>query len=304
MARAPNEKVNKALSLYQKGYKLVDIAKELDIPPGTVRRWKKTYNWDNSERSEKENDKSERSVSKKSKENEKKKRKEKAIAEEVKEVLENTELTDKQRLFCVIYAKCMNATKSYLKVYGCSYETAMVNGCNLLRNTKIKEQIDLLLGAECNKEFLKRSILQKYIDIALADITDFLEFGQEEVPVMGPFGPIIDKKTKKEITKVINVVRFKESSEIDGTLLSEVKQGKDGASIKLLDKMKAIEFLAKYSGLLDTVTKEKLEIEKQKLEIAKIKSGAYEEEEEVEDDGFIAALGNKVAEVWADEKDS
>ena len=116
--------------------------------------------------------------------------------------------------------------------------------------------------------------------------------------------PIIDKKTKKEITKVINVVRFKESSEIDGTLLSEVKQGKDGASIKLLDKMKAIEFLAKYSGLLDTVTKEKLEIEKQKLEIAKIKSGAYEEEEEVEDDGFIAALGNKVAEVWADEKDS
>lgn len=304
MARAPNEKLNKALSLYQKGYKLVDIAKELDIPQGTVRRWKKTYNWDNSERSEKENDKSERSVSKKSKENAKKKRKEKAIADEVKEVLENTELTDKQRLFCVIYAKCMNATKSYLKVYGCSYETAMVNGCNLLRNTKIKEQIDLLLGAECNKEFLKRSILQKYIDIALADITDFLEFGQEEVPVMGPFGPIIDKKTKKEITKVINVVRFKESSEIDGTLLSEVKQGKDGASIKLLDKMKAIEFLAKYSGLLDTVTKEKLEIEKQKLEIAKIKSGAYEEEEEVEDDGFIAALGNKVAEVWADEKDS
>ena len=138
MARAPNEKLNKALSLYQKGYKLVDIAKELDIPQGTVRRWKKTYNWDNSERSEKENDKSERSVSKKSKENAKKKRKEKAIADEVKEVLENTELTDKQRLFCVIYAKCMNATKSYLKVYGCSYETAMVNGCNLLRNTKIK----------------------------------------------------------------------------------------------------------------------------------------------------------------------
>ena len=28
------------------------------------------------------------------------------------------------------------------------------------------------------------------------------------------------------------------------------------------------------------------------------------EEEEVEDDGFIAALGNKVAEVWANEKDS
>ena len=52
MARAPNEKLNKAYALYQKGYKLVDIAKELDIPDGTVRRWKKTYNWD-SERSDK-----------------------------------------------------------------------------------------------------------------------------------------------------------------------------------------------------------------------------------------------------------
>lgn len=57
MARAPNEKVNEAFELYKNGLKLVEIAKELDIPDGTVRRWKKTYNWDN-ERSE---NKSERS---------------------------------------------------------------------------------------------------------------------------------------------------------------------------------------------------------------------------------------------------
>lgn len=299
--RSPARDEAKKLYLESNGeMKLVDIAAKLNILDSQVRKWKSQDKWEQELKGALP--KSKWNVT--NKKLNKKSSKKESIADEVKEVLENTELTDKQRLFCVIYAKCMNATKSYLKVYGCSYETAMVNGCNLLRNTKIKEQIDLLLGAECNKEFLKRSVLQKYIDIALADITDFLEFGQEEVPVMGPFGPIIDKKTKKEITKVINVVRFKESSEVDGTLLSEVKQGKDGASIKLLDKMKAIEFLAKYSGLLDTVTKEKLEIEKQKLEIAKIKSGAYEEEEEVEDDGFIAALGSKVAEVWANEEDS
>lgn len=300
MARAPNEKEKYELAEvdYINGMKYKDIAEKYEVSINTVKSWKTRYSWN---KDKKGVHTKEKVCTQKRKKNNSKKE---PIVDEVKEVLENTELTDKQRLFCVIYAKCMNATKSYLKVYGCSYETAMVNGCNLLRNTKIKEQIDSLLGAECNKEFLKRSVLQKYIDIALADITDFLEFGQEEVPVMGPFGPIVDKKTKKEITKVINVVRFKESSEVDGTLLSEVKQGKDGASIKLLDKMKAIEFLAKYSGLLDTVTKEKLEIEKQKLEIAKIKSGAYEEEEEVEDDGFIAALGSKVAEVWANEENS
>ncbi|GAA0103296.1 phage terminase small subunit [Paraclostridium bifermentans] len=52
MARAPNEKVNEAYKLYKKGLKLVEIAKKLGIPDGTVRRWKKTYEWDN-ERSEK-----------------------------------------------------------------------------------------------------------------------------------------------------------------------------------------------------------------------------------------------------------
>ncbi|MFR5746576.1 MAG: phage terminase small subunit [Romboutsia timonensis] len=45
MARAPNEKVKKAKELYDKGYKLVDIAKELDVAEGTVRSWKNRYKW-------------------------------------------------------------------------------------------------------------------------------------------------------------------------------------------------------------------------------------------------------------------
>ena len=63
MARAPNEKVNEAFELYKNGLKLVEIANKLDIPDGTVRRWKKTYNWDNersvnkSERSKKTKEK-------------------------------------------------------------------------------------------------------------------------------------------------------------------------------------------------------------------------------------------------------
>lgn len=57
MARAPNEKEKEARKLYLKGLKLVEIAKKLDIPDGTVRRWKKTYNWDN-ERSENNNERS------------------------------------------------------------------------------------------------------------------------------------------------------------------------------------------------------------------------------------------------------
>lgn len=42
-----------------KGQKLVEIASQLNLPEGTVRRWKSTYNWDN-ERSDKNSERSEK----------------------------------------------------------------------------------------------------------------------------------------------------------------------------------------------------------------------------------------------------
>lgn len=51
MAAKKNPLADKAYELYKRGMKLVDIAAELDVPPGTVRRWKSTHNWDG-ERSE------------------------------------------------------------------------------------------------------------------------------------------------------------------------------------------------------------------------------------------------------------
>jgi len=59
LARAPDERVKQAFKLYKQGLKLVEIASQLNLPPGTVRRWKSTYKWDsersvnNSERSDK-----------------------------------------------------------------------------------------------------------------------------------------------------------------------------------------------------------------------------------------------------------
>lgn len=46
MPKAKNAKANEALALYKQGFKLVDIAKQLEVPEGTVRRWKCTYKWD------------------------------------------------------------------------------------------------------------------------------------------------------------------------------------------------------------------------------------------------------------------
>lgn len=238
--------------MYLQGRKLVEIASQLSLPEGTVRSWKNRYNWDCNVAKDQCN------VAK-GKKTEKHEEKE-AAEREVDQVIENPELTDKQRLFCIYYIRSFNATKAYQKAYGCNYENAMQNGSRMLRNDKVKAEVLRLKQERLNREFLSESdIFQKYMDIAFADITDYLEFGTEEVPVMAIYGPvkIKDPETgeEKTLTKVINKVLFKSSSDVDGTIISEVKQGKDGASIKLSDRMKALEWL---SGHMNMGTEEQL----------------------------------------------
>ncbi|RGY96224.1 terminase small subunit [Hungatella hathewayi] len=174
--------------------------------------------------------------------------------EEVIQVIENPNLTDKQRLFCIRYVRCFNATRSYQKAYNSSYETAMVEGCKLLRNPKVRAEITRLKQDRLNREMLdEHDIFQKYMDIAFSDITDYVEFGREEIQAMGAFGPIQveDPATGKKVPlmKTVNSVRFRESDVVDGTIITEVKQGRDGASIKLADRMKALEWLADHMDL-------------------------------------------------------
>lgn len=57
MARAPDPRIEQAKAMYLEGGKLVEIASQLNLPEGTVRRWKCTHKWDN-ERSDKKNERS------------------------------------------------------------------------------------------------------------------------------------------------------------------------------------------------------------------------------------------------------
>lgn len=238
--------MEQAKEMYLQGRKLVEIASQLSLPEGTVRSWKNRYNWDCNVAKDQCNV----AKGKKTEKNEKRE----AAEREVDQVIENPELTDKQRLFCIYYIRSFNATKAYQKAYVCSYENAMQNGSRMLRNDKVKAEILRLKQERLNREFLSEAdIFQKYMDIAFADITDYLEFGTEEVPVMAIYGPvkIKDPETgeEKTLTKVINKVLFKSSPDVDGTIISEVKQGKDGASIKLSDRMKALEWLSRHMNM-------------------------------------------------------
>lgn len=256
--------------------KLKKFAEEHGVKYSTLRSRKNRENWDN------EVDKNVATNSVTQQKNVATKNKikinnKKPIVEEVKELLDNAELTDKQRLFCVLYVKYMNATKAYLKTYKCTYETAMVNGPRLLGNARVREQVDNLIGAKCNKEFLSRSIIQKYIDIAFSDMGDYVQFGKKYKGMWtknddGEDIPIMDPETGEQKIIEYNYLDLKESSLVDTTLINEISEGKDGIKFKLADKMKALDFLTKHCNLLNDEEKIRLDIENKRLQNIKLKA--------------------------------
>lgn len=291
MPRAKNAKAEVARKLYEQGILLKDIAEQLDVPEGTVRSWKKRYDWDNATLQ-----KPECNVAK---ESARKKKVQQAVAADITSVTENPDLTDKQRLFCLYYVRCFNATKAYQKAYGCSYEVAHAEGYKILAKPCVKTEIQALKQSRLNRELLdEHDIFQKYMDIAFADITDFVQFGQEEEYVIGQFGlvqvedPVTGKKAP--LKQKVNTVRFRESDSIDGTLITEVKNGKNGASIKLADRMKALEWLAEH---MDIATEE------QKARIAVLKMKSAGDEPEDVDTSYVDALKDLAAKVWTNEEE-
>lgn len=274
-----NEEKNYILaeSDYVAGMKYKDIAAKYGVSMNTVKSWKKRYAWSRHKKTG--------CIQKGCTQNKKGAHKKEAVAEDVSQVVINDELTDQQQLFCLYQSRMFNYTKAYMKAYpGCTYASAAVLGSRLMKNQLIRETIDQLKQNHMNREMLKQEdIFQKYMDIAFADMNDFMSFGQEEIET--DYGP-----------RMVNSVRLKESDQVDGTLITEVKQGRDGVSVKLADRMKAIDWLADHMDIATAEQKAKIEQIRAKTAIM---SGTSEEE--TEDDGFIEALKGEVADVWEEE---
>ncbi|WP_374187446.1 terminase small subunit [Priestia aryabhattai] len=184
----------------------------------------------------------------------------------IKEVfVESDGLTDKQRLFCLYYVKTFNQTMAAIKA-GYSPERAHVTGSELVRNRKVADEIRRIKQETAYEVFVEaKDVLSKWVKIAFSDITDFLTFGRKDVEVG-------QDENGDPITAEVNYVDFKDSHMIDGTLISEVKQGRDGVSIKLLDKEKALDKLSMYFDLFPDTFKR--QIEEEKLKLAQQKAGS------------------------------
>ena len=244
------ENYEKAEQDYMAGMKYKDIAEKYGTTINTVKSWKKRYSWSREEGAHK----IEKVCTQKSKGAPKKKT---PIDDGTKATLQNDDLTPEQQMFCIYYSRTFNAAQSYQKAYGCSYESAIANGSRLLTNDKVRVEIKRL------KEIKRQQIVAGADDIvelqmriAFADIGNYVSFGQKEVT---------DIATDE--TYMVSVVDLKESKNTDTQLIQEVKRGKDGVSVKLADKQKAIDWLSKYF-LVHPDDKYKAEFDKKRAEVS------------------------------------
>ncbi len=269
------ENYEKAEQDYMGGMKYKDIAEKYGTTINTVKSWKKRYGWSRGEGAHK----IEKVCTQKTKGAPKKAV---PIDDGTKETLQNSDLTPEQQMFCIYYSKTFNAAQSYQKAYGCKYETAMVNGCLLLRNTKVREEIERL------KEIKRQQIVAGADDIvelqmriAFADAGNYAAFGNNG----------------------INWVHIANSDTVDTQIIQEIKEGQTGVSIKLADKQKAIDWLTKFFEM-NPDDKHRREFDKRKLELEILKLEMQTKEgadDTPEQDNFLDALNTSAQEVWSDE---
>lgn len=223
---------------YLRGMKYKDLAEKYGVALNTIKSWKQRYAW---------NKKSVRLKDKKVciKKNAPKKEKQE-LKHEIIVGLENEELTEMQRLFCIYYVKTFNQTLSAVKA-GYEPSRAHITGSELVRNSKCKKYIRELKGTISKEIFIdEMDVLNKYIKIAFSDISDFVSFGSyKEYHFTEDGKPIMDVQGDP-LYHTVSFQDFKNSDEVDGSLISEIKTSRQGASIKLDDRLKALDWLSKF----------------------------------------------------------
>lgn len=295
MPNAPNYEL--AEIDYINGMKYKEIAEKYRVSINTIKSWKTRYGWskisDNSNakkcahKNEKVCTQNEKSVHTK---NNNKIDDKDAVVNEVELAEENADLTEKQRLFCLYFTKSFNATRAYLKAYNCSYSTAAVEGSKLLRNPKIKNMINILKKERITREYLTQDdIFQKYIDIAFADLGDYVKFGIKRVPAWkqteGQFVPVIDPNTGMQKINEYSYVDLKESDCADTSILAEISEGQSGIKVKMHDQMKALDWLTKH---MDMATEE----QKAKIELLNAQRDKLQHKEDTGDDESVVIIND------------
>ena len=202
------------------------------------------------------------------------------INEKIIDEVQDSGLTEKEQDFVLYYLDSHNIVQSYMKAYGAERKQALKKGYEVYHKEKIQNELKRL------KKIMMISMdldVTRYVETldkaANANIGDYITFKEEEVPVLDKEGlPVINPDTGEPLTKKVNKMHLADSDTIDTSVIQEIKQGKDGISIKLLDKYKALDSLKDF---FDWKNKEEKDIEVS--------------------NSFIEALNKEVDNTWSDD---
>ncbi|MTI61857.1 MAG: terminase small subunit [Firmicutes bacterium] len=157
-------------------------------------------------------------------------------------MVDNDELTDKQRIFCEEYLIDLNATQAAVRA-GYSEKTAYSIGQENLNKPEIQEEIKRLKKARSKRtQITADRVLEELAKIGFANIKDYLKVKDMEY-ITG-----VDKEGKPITKKARGVEIFKTDNIEDdiAAAIAEIKQTKTGISLKLHDKIKALEDIGKH----------------------------------------------------------
>jgi len=176
------------------------------------------------------------------------------------EVIQNDSLTDKQKAFCEEYIIDLNATQAAIRA-GYSQESAENIGFENLRKPKIEKEIRRLKKARSKRtEITADRVLEELASVGYSKITDYLEVVEKDVVVGYKKDASGQYDYEQPIVRTQKVVEIKETKEMDPDAIkaiSEIKHGKHGISLKLYDKLKALDNIGRHLGMWN----DKLEIE-------------------------------------------
>ena len=151
------------------------------------------------------------------------------LSEKTKQFIESAAekygLSEQEETFCYHFYKSKNATQAALKAgYGSHY--AYNAAYYILNKPHIKKFLKDLQAQACEEVFVDTlDIIRMWAKIAFADMNDYVSVSGAGVMLKG-------------------------SNQTDGQVITEIKEGKDGITIKMADKMKALDRLSSYFKVL------------------------------------------------------
>lgn len=150
-------------------------------------------------------------------------------------------LTDKQKIFVREYMVDLNAVQAAVRA-GYSEKCVRNNTWRLMKTPAVAKEIERLMAEKMQKiEMSEDEILKELTSIARANAADFATVESQEV---------LDKAGNPCAVCMVEIKPTSRIAKDKLRALAGIKQSTHGVELKLYDKMRAIELLMRFRGML------------------------------------------------------